>query len=51
MRGEGFNGKEAITLQSVKAYIDLFGRPSMDLDIFMRLIAQMDRAYRAAKQT
>lgn len=49
MRGEGLNGPERITLVSIQAYVELFGQPSMDMDLFVRIISIMDRAHKSAK--
>jgi hypothetical protein len=48
-RGSGLTGSERITLPAIQAYVALFGRPSMDMDLFVRTITTMDKAYRAAQ--
>jgi hypothetical protein len=50
-RGEGFSGPAKISLRDIQIYIELYGEPSFDLDLFIRFISLMDTTYRSKTKT
>ena len=46
---DGLGGLRRISLDDIRQYIDLFGRPTMDLDLFVRHVFRQDELYRSLK--
>lgn len=41
-RPAGFSGDGPISLSEIRAYVQLFGHPSCDMEMFLQLVQNMD---------